>query len=329
MHLDFEAGIIFDSAAVNRFSVFADVHSPQVRPYTLSIVDLHSHTTASDGSLSPIQLYKRAHSQNVTTLAITDHDTHAACQYLHSVSLPSGPRIIPGIELSTTWSGVEIHIIGLNFSLDNPDLDIIVQKQSQARYQRSLHIAKQLARRLPLGLSAEMIFAAVLLEAKKAQQIASDGFYLPDERIQTGRPHFAKWLKREGLVKNDQEAFKKYLSNNRLGNLRAFWPSMSQGVARIRGVGGSAVLAHPGKYGMTRTKLKALISDFKLAGGHALEVVGCNVPSSQIQQIASFCQEFSLKGSQGSDFHNPESPWVELGRLTGMPKNVIPIWEGW
>ncbi|MDP0589014.1 MAG: PHP domain-containing protein [Candidatus Endonucleobacter bathymodioli] len=295
----------------------------------MSIIDLHSHTTASDGSLSPTQLYERAHRKNVTTLAITDHDTLAACKYLSSVSLPPGPRIIPGIELSTTWSGVEIHVIGLNFSLDNPDLDSIVQKQSQARYQRSLHIAKQLARRLPLGYSAEVIFAAVLLQAKTTQQMASDGFHLPDEHIQTGRPHFAKWLKSEGLVKNDQEAFKKYLGNNGLGNLRAFWPSMSQGVARIRGVGGSAVLAHPGRYGMTRTKLKALISDFKLAGGHALEIVGCNVPSSQIQQLASFCQEFSLKGSQGSDFHCAERPWVELGRFAAMPKNVIPIWDGW
>ncbi len=295
----------------------------------MNTIDLHCHTTASDGALSPLQLYQRAHERGIKTLAITDHDTVTACQFLSSTPLPEGPRLITGIELSTTWSGVEVHIVGLNFSLSHPDLGKIISQQNESRHQRSIHIATRLARRLNSDHSAGSILEAVTTLAKSAQNKTSDTFSLSDNSIQIGRPHFARWLKEEGQVKSEQDAFKKYLGNNKLGNLRAFWPVMSQGVAWIRALGGTAVLAHPGKYGMTRTKLKALIKDFKLAGGHALEVSGCNTPHSQTQQLASFCQEFELKASQGSDFHSPDNPWIELGRLPPLPAGLIPVWDDW
>ncbi len=291
-------------------------------------IDLHCHTTASDGTLSPLELYQRAHKKGITTLAITDHDTVAACEFLLNTHLPDGPRLITGIELSTAWSGVEIHIVGLNFPLNTPDLNQIVQRQSQARHQRSLHIAQRLARHLNSGLTQDDIIHEVTALAKSTFISGTDDFHLPTELIQTGRPHFARWLQQEGYVKSEQEAFKKLLGNSKLGNLRAFWPATSQAVAWIRALGGTAVLAHPGKYGMTRTKLRALIKDFKLAGGHALEVANCNTPASQIQQLTSFCHEFQLKASQGSDFHSPDNPWIELGRLP-TPDSIGYVWEDW
>lgn len=293
-------------------------------------IDLHCHTTASDGTLSPLQLYNRAHEQGVTLLAITDHDTIAGYEYLsNTTTLPSGPQLISGIELSTTWSNIEIHIVGVNFPTNHPDLTQIIREQGEARHQRALHIAKRLACRLNQRLTSDALFNAVLDQAKITQQVSQDNFQLPDTRIQLGRPHFAAWLKNKGLVNSAQDAFKKYLTNNKLGNIRAFWPAMTQRIACIRALGGTPILAHPGKYGLTRTKLSALIVDFKYAGGQALEVIGCNTPHSQIQQLADFCKRYDLKASQGSDFHSPDNPWIELGRLPCLPKNLTPIWDSW
>ena len=292
-------------------------------------IDLHSHTTASDGILSPLQLCQRAVEREVKTLAITDHDTVAAHYFLRDNPPPAELQVISGIELSTTWSGAEIHIVGLNFPLDHPDLEQIMLIQGEARRKRSLHISERLARRLP-AYSAEQIFEAVLAGAIASQKASPDGFSLPDEQIQIGRPHFARWLVDLGLCKHMEDAFQKYLGNNKIGNLKAFWPPMSQGVAWIRALGGIPVLAHPGKYKMTRTKLRALLKDFKLAGGQAMEVQGSNQPHSQIEQMAGFCQEFEFHGSQGSDFHNPDYPWVDIGRLPpAMPSGVKPVWEMW
>lgn len=292
-------------------------------------IDLHSHTTASDGVLDPVELCLRAQERHVHTLAITDHDTVAAHHFLRDQTVASDLRLITGIELSTTWSGTEIHIVGLNFPLDHNDLEMVVKAQGEARRQRSHHIAERLARRLP-DWSAEQIFQQVLDGAIARQQGSRYGFILKPEEVQIGRPHFARWLISQGLCADMDAAFRKYLDNSKIGNLKAFWPKMSQGVARIRALGGMAVLAHPGKYRMTATKLRALIKDFKLAGGHAMEVQGSNHPHSQVEQMARYCREFNLMASQGSDFHNPDYPWVDVGRLPpSLPDHLTPVWEGW
>ncbi|WP_081622187.1 PHP domain-containing protein [Endozoicomonas elysicola] len=292
-------------------------------------IDLHSHTTASDGTLDPVELCLRAQERNVDTLAITDHDTVAAHHFLKE-HMPAGDlKLITGIELSTTWSGAEIHIVGLNFPLGHKDLATIVNSQGDARRKRSHHISERLARRLP-EWNAELIFQQVLEGAINQQKSSTYGFTLKPDDIQVGRPHFARWLISEGFCQDMDAAFRKYLDNSKIGNLKAFWPKMSQGVAWIRALGGTAVLAHPGKYRMTATKLRALIKDFKLAGGHAMEVQGSNHPHSQVEQMARFCREFNLMASQGSDFHNPNYPWVDVGRLPpSLPENITPVWQAW
>ena len=267
--------------------------------------------------------------RGVGTLAITDHDTVAAHHFLKKHKPEGDLRLITGIELSTTWSGTEIHIVGLNFPLDHPDLERIISAQNESRRNRSLYISERLAKRLP-SYSAQAIFNSVLAGAMARQKATSDGFFLEADHIQIGRPHFAHWLISLGLCKDVEDAFQKYLGNNKIGNLKAFWPAMSQGVAWIRALNGIPVLAHPGKYKMTRTKLCALLTDFKLAGGQALEVQGSTQPQSQIEQMARFCQQYQLCGSQGSDFHNPDYPWIDIGRLPpAMPNEVTPVWTKW
>ncbi len=292
-------------------------------------VDLHCHTTASDGTLTPRQLYQRAYARGIEILAVTDHDTIAGFSWLQQHLPTEGPRLIPGIEMSTCWSGIEVHIVGLNFDTTHPDLGHVVDIQSRARQVRARHIAEQLAKQLGPSWSAEGILAEVLLLKTVSQHQDNDEFHLQDHNHQLGRPHFARWLVKVGITSDASNAFKKYLGNNQLSNLRAFWPTMSQGVARIRALGGTAVLAHPDKYRMTHTRLKALITDFKCAGGHALEVSGGTTPHSQIQQLAAFCHEFELKASMGSDFHTPDNPWVELGKIPPLPASILPVWENW
>ncbi|MGI2027393.1 PHP domain-containing protein [Endozoicomonas acroporae] len=292
-------------------------------------IDLHSHTTASDGTLDPVELYLRAQERQVHTLAITDHDTVAAHYFLRDHQPEGDIRLITGIELSTTWSGAEIHIVGLNFSLDHQDLELVIKAQGESRRKRSHHIAERLARRLP-DWNADQIFHKVLEVAVEQQQNSHHGFMLKPDDVQIGRPHFARWLISEARCHDMDAAFRKYLDNSKIGNLKAFWPKMSQGVAWIRALGGTAVLAHPGKYRMTATKLRALIKDFTLAGGHAMEVQGSNHPYSQVEQMARYCREFNLMASQGSDFHNPDYPWVDIGRLPpALPANLKPVWDIW
>ena len=293
----------------------------------MNIIDLHSHTTASDGALDPIELCLRAKARGVTTLAITDHDTVAAHHFLQQYGVPEGLQLISGIELSTTWSGVEIHVVGLNFPLDHLDLGMIVKVQSDARRARSLHIAERLAKRLP-DFNAETIFAEVLQIAMQRQKNSEYGFVLAADKIQIGRPHFARWLMEKGYCHDIEAAFRKYLDQTKIGNLKAFWPKTSQAVAWIRSVGGIAVLAHPARYKMTATKLRALITDFKYAGGHAMEVQGANHPASQIEQMAELCQQFGLLASQGSDFHNPDYAWIDIGQLPShLPAGLTPVWQ--
>ena len=295
----------------------------------LNAIDLHCHTTASDGHLPPLQLYQYAIDQGITTLAITDHDSISGFELLRNTSLPEGPALISGIELSTTWSGMEIHIVGLNFPCDNPDLLATIESQKKARYQRAQMIAEKLSRLLKHPVPPEALLDKIVNHIRAINSASTVTEIQPPLPIQLGRPHFASWLKKEDYVKTEQEAYKKYLNNSKLGNLRAFWPSMSQGTARLRAFGATTVLAHPGKYKLTRTKLKALINDFKLAGGQALEVVTSNQPQSQTQQLASFCQAFGLSASQGSDFHSPKNTWTALGRFPAMPDHLTPVWDIW
>lgn len=165
--------------------------------------------------------------------------------------------------------------------------------------------------------------------ALNRQKQSADGFVLSRNDIQTGRPHFAYWLMARGYVNEMQAAFDKHLSHQKIGNLKAFWPPMSQAIAWIRALDGTAVLAHPGKYKMTRTKLRALVKDFKQAGGHALEVSGCQQPPGQRETLASLCEDFQLKASRASDFHTPANPWVELGKASELPDDSLPVWENW
>ena len=269
------------------------------------VFDLHSHTTFSDGGLSPADLIQRAVEYKVDTLAITDHDTVSA----HHV-LPDeidGITIIPGIEYSTRWLSQGIHILGLNIDVKSQATSAGVAFQSGARAQRAQRIGEALEKKgIPNAFA-------------QAQQLAGDGVVC--------RPHFARYLVDSGVVESTQEAFKKYLGDGKAGNVKQHWAEMSQIIEWIREAGGIAVLAHPLKYKLSGMKLKRLLDDFIGAGGEGLEVISGKQLAHYTTGLANICQQKGLLASCGSDFHAPGLSWAELGSFATLPSKLEPVWS--
>lgn len=276
----------------------------------LNKIDLHCHTTASDGKLSPKDLLEKAHGLGITTLAITDHDTVAGFREALPVAQKLGVQLVPGIELSCVWAGITIHIVGLNFDPEAPAMKAAEQRQIDVRYQRAKLIAEKVGKRLKHDININDVAA-----------------YAGGEQI--GRPHFAQYMVENGLVPNMAAAFTRYLGAGKVGDVKTGWPSMSEAVQWIINSGGTAVMAHAHRYKMTRTKLKACITDFVQAGGRAIEVAYSSMDPGQQQQMVQFAQEFNLKGSCGSDYHGPNRFGLELGHMPKFPSEVTPVWSDW
>ncbi len=270
-------------------------------------VDFHTHTTMSDGSLEPHVLIERAVAQGVEMLSITDHDTLAAYAYL-----PADPRlrIIPGIELSCVWSGVTVHVLGLNVDLSDSVLTAAVAEQEDSRDKRAQTIDARLAKRGHGGLYEE------------ARQHVG-----PDKAL--GRPDFARILLQRGVVSSMQEAFDRYLGAGKVGDVKTHWPELAEVVDWIVASKGVAVLAHPLHYKLTRSKLRRLVVAFNEAGGRALEVAnGRRWNESDLSHLRGLTRDFGMMASIGSDFH-AESPWSEVGCDAALVGSCVPVWQAW
>ncbi|MFG6244818.1 RNase RNM [Vibrio diabolicus] len=273
-------------------------------------IDLHSHTTASDGRLEPKDLVERALSFDTEVLAITDHDTvdglALAKQHVQDNNLPI--KIINGIEISTVWQNKDIHIVGLNIDPENEQLSALIEQQKQHRITRSELIAERLQKATREGVLEEV------------RQIAGDA--------PVTRAHFAKWLVDNGYAKTMQMVFKKYLTRNNPGYVPPNWCSMKDAVDAIHAAGGLAVLAHPGRYKLTAKWIKRLLAAFVEANGDAMEVAQPQQAQQERRNLADYAIQYKLLASQGSDFHYP-SPWMELGRNLWLPAGVEPVWKDW
>ncbi|NUF49870.1 RNase RNM [Gilliamella sp. ESL0250] len=274
------------------------------------IVDLHSHTTASDGVLTPSDLVKRAVDNQIAILAITDHDTvkglPEAQQTIANENLPV--KLVCGVEISTAWKNNEIHIVGLNIDIEHPQLLTLLSSQEQGRINRALAISQKLAK-----VSIENAY-------QQAQQFAKGDI--------VSRAHFARFLVANGYVKDIKRAFKKYLGKGGYAYVPATWCSIADAVNAIHMAGGQAVLAHPSRYDLTLTKLKLLLSEFKACGGDAIEVSQSRQTQDDLYRLAKLANEFDMLASQGSDFHDLVN-YLDLGKTTPLPSSVTPIWHNW
>lgn len=271
--------------------------------------DLHTHSTASDGTLSPAELVRRAAAAGVELLALTDHDTTAGVAAAIAEARDSGLRLLPGVEVSVTWGGRTVHLVGLDVDPDDADLQRGLARLAEHRSWRAREIARRLA--------AEGIEGAL----DGAAAFAGGG--------SIGRTHFARFLVSRGHAASVRDVFKHFLVKNKPGHVAGEWAGLAEAVGWIRGAGGRAVIAHPARYGFTRSKLFRMIAELREAGGVGLEVVSGSHSREDILVQGRYARETGLLASAGSDYHGPDTPWIELGRLPPLPAGCTPIWADW
>lgn len=270
-------------------------------------VDLHCHSTASDGLLSPSDVVVRAHEQGVRLLSLTDHDTLAGLAEAHQAAAGlEGLQLVNGVELSARWRGLTLHVLGYGFVDEVPELQAMLMQVQGGRWQRAEVIDKRLAAKgMPGALEG----------AQQIQREVGRADNAP------ARPHFAEFLVRQGHVRNRSEAFRRWLGAGKLGDVGQHWPDLESTVGLLRRVGAWVSLAHPCHYSLTRAKRRQLLQAFTAAGGQAVEVVNGMQPAEQVGQLAILCREFGLLASAGSDFHGP-GPWSELGLYRSLPEDL-------
>lgn len=273
----------------------------------MPVYDFHCHSDQSDGALSPEALVSRAKEFGVTHLALTDHDSIAGLARAQAQAIIERVHMISGIEFSSQWAGCGVHVVGLNIdTTSKPLLDAIAQ-QARVRVDRAALIAEKLHK---AGIEGAL---------EGAEAYAKGGAI--------GRPHFAQYMVEVGAVANMAQAFKRYLGAGKIGDVKSGWPETEEVVEWIVEAGGIAVLAHPAKYKMTRSKLCRLTESFAEAGGGAIEVLSGKQPVGLAENLAKIANQFNLAGSCGSDFHTPGQPWQELGCASTLPSTVQPVWK--
>ncbi len=275
----------------------------------MSVYDLHSHSTASDGTLSPSDLVHRAAEQGVDVLALTDHDSLNGLAEAQQAAKENGIKLINGVEISASWDNRTLHIVGLGIDPSNQTLQTGLQQLQHIRLARAEKMAFKLEK------------AGIPNALKGAQALAKAG--------SVTRTHFARHIVNVGKATTLKDVFKHYLAANKTGYVKTQWCSLEDAVNWIKQAGGQAVIAHPDRYKMTASKFRACLNDFKHFGGTGIEVVYSGTHRDVINQNASFARNFDLRASVGSDFHSPGTSWVELGKLPPLPKDLTPIWSDW
>jgi predicted metal-dependent phosphoesterase TrpH len=273
------------------------------------LYDLHCHSTASDGALSPTDLINRAVEHGVTTLALTDHDTTAGLFEAQNCANSVGINLINGIEISAQWEKLGIHIVGLNINPQTQALQKIISELHIMRIQRAEKISEKLAKKgIPNALES-------------VQKVASNQMIT--------RVHFANFLVSQAYVATVSEAFDRYLGDGKIAYVSTIWTPLENAVQAICDAGGIPVLAHPLRYKLTATRMRKLLNVFKNVGGLGMEVVTGRYNPDEMRVLANYATQFELAGSVGSDFHSPINQWLELGRLAPLPEKVKPVWELW
>jgi len=269
--------------------------------------DLHSHSNASDGSLSPESLVQRARECGVDVLALTDHDITAGLEAASRSARQWDVQLIPGVEISVSWSGITIHILGLGIDPQNPRLQQGLLELRKFRDWRGEEISRRLEK------------AGIPGALEGARRHASGAII--------SRTHFAHFLVEQGRAKDIRDVFKRFLVKNKPGYVPGQWTDLNSALEWIHAAGGLAVIAHPARYKLSATKLRSLLAEFRDCGGEGLEVVSSSHSVDECGTMARLAQQFDLLASCGSDFHAPEQRWAELGRIPPLPDQCVPVWS--
>ncbi|MDO6562779.1 PHP domain-containing protein [Amphritea sp. 1_MG-2023] len=260
----------------------------------LPFSDLHCHSCYSDGELTPVELLQEASESGVAVFAITDHDTVAGIKELRASATDTEIKVVAGIELTSEWGRNMVHIVGLGFDEHHPALCDYLEKIDQLRLQRAARINEKLMKRNIPDLLTRVL------------ELSGTG--------QVGRPHFAQAMVEAGIVKNEVQAFNRYLGAGKVGDVKAAWPTMEEAISIIHQAGGVAVLAHPTKYRMTFTKVRILTESFCQQGGDAIEISYPSIESGHQLQLDKLASKYNLMISAGSDFHKKQFHWTAVGK---------------
>lgn len=272
--------------------------------------DLHCHSTASDGSLAPGELAQRALEGGVHLWSLTDHDELAAQREARSAAEALGLAYVSGVEVSVSFIGETVHILGFGFDPEDPTFAAGLATLRAGRAERAREMGESLA---SAGIPGAYEGAVALA---------------PNREL-VSRTHFARFLVESGHCASVHEVFSRFLKEGKPGFVQHRWASLGEAVRWITGAGGVAAIAHPARYRFTPTEEFALFSEFQAHGGRAVEVTcGSHFPE-EVRKYADMALEFGLLASRGSDFHAPGESRTPLGTLPELPAGVTPLWTVW
>jgi hypothetical protein len=272
-------------------------------------IDLHCHSNVSDGMLSPAEVVARAAANGVHVLALTDHDDVTGIAAAQAAADEAGLTLIPGVEISVSWGGQTVHIVGLRIDPQHPELAAGLYDIRLGRIERARRMGDDLARSGIVG--------------------AYEGAYgYAVNKQMVGRTHFARWLVAQGYAPDIRAAFRRFLTRGNPGYVEHEWTTLENAVGWIRASGGMAVIAHPGRYAFNARELHLLLDAFRTLGGEGIEVITGSHHPSEYGKFADLARAFGLKASRGADFHAPDEG-IDIGRLPALPHYCQPVWQGW
>ncbi|WP_153112130.1 3',5'-nucleoside bisphosphate phosphatase [Propionivibrio limicola] len=271
-------------------------------------VDLHCHSTASDGLLSAAEVVRLAAQNGVEILALTDHDDLGGLEEARAAADEAGVRFINGVEISIEWMESQVHIVGLNFDAGDAALNAGLESIRAGRVSRARRMSEAFEQ-----IAIKGTFDGAMRYAGNPNLI--------------GRAHFARYLVEIGVCKDVRSVFDSYLVPGRPGYVAHRWPTMQDAVGWIVRAGGIAVMAHPGRYKFSKGEMRRLFDEFKLHGGRAVEVISGSHSADNVKTFARLARKYDLLASCGSDYHGPGESYVGLGKLPPLPPDLTPVWE--
>lgn len=280
----------------------------RVQPKKILNADLHCHSVISDGTLTPETLAERAKTNGIELWSLTDHDEVSGQQRAMAAAQAQGLPYLTGAEISVTFAGETVHIVGLGFDADNAALKQGLHNTRGGREQRAMEMSDSLAK---AGIHGA--FDGALKFVGNPELIS--------------RTHFARFLVESGVCRETSEVFRKYLTEGKPGYVAHRWATLHNAVSWITQAGGIAIIAHPGRYKLTANEEYALFTEFKAHGGRAVEVVTGSHTRQEYVKYAETAKEFGLAASRGSDFHSPDESHTDLGALPFLPDDLTPVWE--
>jgi hypothetical protein len=274
-------------------------------------VDLHCHSTVSDGLLAPAAVVERAKVNGVDLLALTDHDEIGGLDEARTTAEALGIRFVNGTEISVSWGDDQtVHIVGLNFDHRHPELVAGLGRVRGGRDARAGRIAAELAK-----VGIDDAYAGALKHAGNPALIS--------------RSHFARYIVERGFARDVKTVFDHWLAKGKPGYVSHPWAELAEALGWIKAAGGVAVIAHPGRYRLTPAERRELFVTFKELGGQGIEVISGSHTDTEVREFAGIAREFDFLVSRASDFHGPGESYIDLGRMAALPPDLKTVWAEW